>query len=46
MGSDGSKEVYVCSFRGGQVESCGLDLILDEYAEFSVVGSTSVHLVG
>ena len=36
----------MCSFRGGQVESCGLDLILDEYAEFSVVGSTSVHLVG
>ena len=46
VGSDGSKEVYVCSFRGGQTESCGLDLILDEYAEFSVAGSTSVHLVG
>ena len=44
--SEGGREVFVCSFRGGGQEHCPLDLVLDEYAEFSIEGACSVHLVG
>jgi len=44
--SEGEAEVFVCSFRGGTAEHCPLDLVLDEYAEFSIDGACSVHLVG
>ena len=44
--SEGGREIFVCSFRGGGQEHCPLDLVLDEYAEFSIEGACSVHLVG
>jgi len=36
----------VCSLREGGTESMPLDLILDQYSEFTVEGSCSVHLTG
>lgn len=36
----------VCSLREGSTESMPLDLILDQYSEFTVEGSCSVHLTG
>merc|ERR1712078_593481 len=39
--SEGGREVFVCSFRGGGQEHCPLDLVLDEYAEFSIEGACS-----
>ena len=45
-GGEGGREIFVCSFRGGGQEHCPLDLVLDEYAEFSIEGACSVHLVG
>ena len=41
------KEEYrVCSLIEGRSETCGLDLVLDEYAEFTVEGPGEVHLTG
>lgn len=36
----------VCSLREGGTESVSLDLMLEDYSEFSVVGNASVHLTG
>eukprot|EP00889_Picochlorum_renovo_P005457 jgi/Picre1/32487/NNA_007833.t1 len=36
----------VCSLREGGTESVSLDLLLEDYSEFSVVGSASIHLTG
>jgi FK506-binding nuclear protein len=36
----------VCSLREGAAENCNLDLILDQYTEFSVQGGAAVHLTG
>ena len=41
------KEEYrVCALIEGRNETCGLDLVLDEYAEFTVEGPGEVHLTG
>jgi FK506-binding nuclear protein len=41
------KEEYrVATLIGGRVETQGLDLVLDEYAEFTVEGSCGVDLTG
>lgn len=36
----------VCVLREGGTESVSLDLLLEDYSEFSVVGSASIHLTG
>jgi len=36
----------VCALREGACESSSLDLVLDEYTEFSVVGNADIHLTG
>ena len=40
------EEYRVCALIGGRVETCGLDLVLDEYAEFTVEGACGAHLTG
>ena len=36
----------ICSLREGSVESVNLDLLLEDYSEFSIVGNASIHLTG
>ena len=36
----------ICSLREGGVESVNLDLLLEDYSEFSIVGNASIHLTG
>jgi len=43
---EGQDDIYLCSLRSGQLESCLLDLMFDEYVEFSIDGDTAVHLTG
>jgi FK506-binding nuclear protein len=48
MVKSGDEEVAyaVCSLREGGTESMSLDLALEEYSEFSVVGNCPVHVTG
>lgn len=39
-------EILLCSLTSGLLESCPLDLVFEEDATFSVVGSGSIHLSG
>ncbi|KAL3678599.1 hypothetical protein R1sor_021555 [Riccia sorocarpa] len=39
-------ELLLCSLIPNVSESCSLDLLFDEDVTFSVVGTTSVHLIG
>ena len=43
---DGFEEFRACALVGGRVESCGMDLVLDEYVEFTVEGDVGVDLTG
>ena len=43
---DGFEEFRACALVGGRVESCGMDLVLDEYVEFTVEGEVGVDLTG
>jgi FK506-binding nuclear protein len=43
---EGQDDIYLCSLRSGHQESCLLDLMFDEYVEFSIDGDTAVHLTG
>lgn len=43
---DGGTALVVASFRAGVHESVALDLLLEEYAEFTITGDASVHLIG
>ncbi len=40
------EEFGACALVGGRVESCGMDLVLDEYVEFTVDGDVGVDLTG
>ena len=45
--SGGEEQAYaVCALREGGTESVAVDLALEEYAEFSVVGNCPIHLTG
>lgn len=43
---DGGTALVVASLRAGVHESVALDLLLEEYAEFTITGDASVHLIG
>uniref|UniRef100_A0A6U9R7N6 peptidylprolyl isomerase n=1 Tax=Picocystis salinarum TaxID=88271 RepID=A0A6U9R7N6_9CHLO len=43
---DGGTALLVASLRAGVHESVALDLLLEEYAEFTITGDASVHLIG
>lgn len=36
----------ICSLREGITESVNLDLLVEDYSEFSIVGSAGIHLTG
>lgn len=36
----------LCALRDGGAENANLDLVFDEYAEFSVAGAAAVHVTG
>ncbi|KAI3430351.1 hypothetical protein D9Q98_004946 [Chlorella vulgaris] len=44
--SDEGEQLLVCSLREGGTESIGLDLIFDQYTEFTVEGGAAIHLTG
>ncbi|PRW20488.1 peptidyl-prolyl cis-trans isomerase FKBP53 [Chlorella sorokiniana] len=43
---DEGQPLLVCSLREGATESVPLDLIFDQYTEFSVEGAAPIHLTG
>ncbi|KAL4422597.1 hypothetical protein ABPG75_008794 [Micractinium tetrahymenae] len=44
--SEEGEPLLVCVLREGGTESAGLDLIFDQYTEFSVEGGAPIHLTG
>ncbi len=45
--SGGEEQAYaVCTLREGGTESIAVDLAMEEYAEFTVVGNCPIHLTG
>jgi FK506-binding nuclear protein len=46
VGDNTTEPLAVASLREGATESVALDLVLDEYTEFSVIGNATVHLTG
>ncbi|KAL4449050.1 hypothetical protein ABPG77_007767 [Micractinium sp. CCAP 211/92] len=44
--SEEGEPLLVCVLREGGTESVGLDLIFDQYTEFSVEGGAPIHLTG
>ncbi len=45
--SGGEEQAFaVCALREGGTESIAVDLAMEEYAEFSVVGNCPIHLTG
>jgi FK506-binding nuclear protein len=45
--SGGDEQAYaVCTLREGGTESIAVDLAMEEYAEFTVVGNCPIHLTG
>ena len=45
--SGGDEQAYaVCALREGGTESVAVDLAMEEYAEFTVVGNCPIHLTG
>lgn len=43
---DNEEPLAVAALREGASESVALDLVLDQYTEFSVIGNATVHLTG
>jgi FK506-binding nuclear protein len=43
---DNEEPLAVAALKEGATESVALDLVLDQYTEFSVIGNATVHLTG
>eukprot|EP00216_Chloropicon_sp_CCMP2111_P001444 CAMPEP_0198246372 /NCGR_PEP_ID=MMETSP1446-20131203/45941_1 /TAXON_ID=1461542 ORGANISM="Unidentified sp, Strain CCMP2111" /NCGR_SAMPLE_ID=MMETSP1446 /ASSEMBLY_ACC=CAM_ASM_001112 /LENGTH=423 /DNA_ID=CAMNT_0043930693 /DNA_START=14 /DNA_END=1285 /DNA_ORIENTATION=- len=43
---EGPEGIFLCNLVSGSTESCSLDLVFDEYVEFSISGETEVHVTG